>query len=770
MKSKDQTSLRSVTLKKTEEKKQDIINSSSQFSWTLIPATKLFKEISFSVFDTKNPMDVRRCIEDIEYNGELGQTPFRELWDKCVSINKEFFSKQQMEAEAKGGAVAPDRLASLKAFSNWSDLVIDEFKALIGGSKNQFLKADCQTTFSKTRGNVYDLVNILQKPEYMGMKFSTNKNDAFIDSQYSIYRQTIQAGAFKRLNDKSDVLMTANNDALKAIASGKRGIPKAPGPYDASVIPFKKIQTIIIDPNAKSMEKKLDNAVYALMVMGQVGKIDLYDSNYFKTLKAEMSATNKWYDDVLKKETIKLENQGCQAEFFKDGKKTNANLEITSGMENFKKLVTNPSVVDIWMQTNALLVLGDIVDTGSKNLAIKGKLDNSKLWIKRLKCGWNLFYKNLEKLNAAKIVPLDLRASNFSAFKVMVNDETEIITGPNSMDIDIKEEEKIYKKVRQMDKDHKWFKLEKINFGANDKLNWNTISYTPKLITVSFKSGFNMQFLDFNSAILACIKPTEAEYKTCAGAHASIVEYKDVMSYLEKVYLAMFKFKEDSVRAKTWRVMRTTISPFNSDIGDAQFYFQDFTVGKNKINLFKTMKEKAVEIFIASTINNAQVISMPYNNTYKYNDPKKCDDKATEIMGCWETKPGKFNELPNGSKMCDPKLDYDLPVRDLTNAAAVNTMLHIFIIGNSGQDLVPVKSGKLTGGILVWNRSMQQSDGKVYNNGFMRIIFSRLYVEVKFYEVRQNDQVMQIVGKFTISPSALPKEKETQDFLTGKCK
>ena len=245
LKSKDQTSLRSVTLKKTEEKKQ-VENSASQFSWTLIPATKLFKEISFSVFDTKNPMDVRRCLEDIEYNGELGQTPFRELWEKCVSINKEFFSKQQMEADAKGGAVAPDRLASLKSFSNWSDLLIEEYKALIGGSKNAFLKADCTGTFSKTRGNVYDLINILQKPEYMGMKFITNKNDAFIDSQYSIYRQTIQAGAFKRLNEKSDVLMAANNAALKVIAGAKRGIPKAPGPYDAAVIPFKKIQTIIV--------------------------------------------------------------------------------------------------------------------------------------------------------------------------------------------------------------------------------------------------------------------------------------------------------------------------------------------------------------------------------------------------------------------------------------------------------------------------------------------------------------------------------------------
>ena len=246
LKSKDLSSLRSVTsLKKTEEKKQ-IDGSSSQFSWTLVQATKLFKELSLTVIDAKNPMEVRRCTEDIEMNSDLGQTPFRELWDKCVSINKEFFSKQQMEADAKGGAVAADRLASLKSFSNWSEIVVGEFKALVGGSKNQFLKADCEVTFAKTRGNVYDLISILQKPEFMGMKFMTNKNDAFIDSQYSIYRQTIQAGAFKRLNDKSDVLMSAYNKDIKAVQGAKRGIPKAPGPYDGSVIPFKKIPVIIV--------------------------------------------------------------------------------------------------------------------------------------------------------------------------------------------------------------------------------------------------------------------------------------------------------------------------------------------------------------------------------------------------------------------------------------------------------------------------------------------------------------------------------------------
>ena len=122
------------------------------------------------------------------------------------------------------------------------------------------------------------------------------------------------------------------------------------------------------------------------MVMGQVGRVDLFAQNYFKTEKATVSQANEWYDKNLKKEKYTFENQSCKAEFFKDGAKKTANLDNEEGMERFKKLVINPNVADLWMKTNALLVLGDIVDTGSKNLNIAGKLDNQKLWIKRLKC------------------------------------------------------------------------------------------------------------------------------------------------------------------------------------------------------------------------------------------------------------------------------------------------------------------------------------------------------------------------------------------------
>lgn len=240
LKAKENTSLRSVTIDK------QVLGGSSQFTWTLVPAMRLFKEIALTTFESKNPQTIRQCVEDIENNSELGPTPYRELWEKCVQINKEYFSKVQMEQAAKGGVVAPDRLASLKAYSNWDDVLVSEFKALVGGSRNTFIKADCLPAFEKTRGSVMDFMAILQKPDYMGGKVVGGKDDQFIDSQYSIYRQTIAPGAFKRLNDASDKLMSAYRGEIKGLPPANRGIPKAPGPYDAQALKLTPVSFLIL--------------------------------------------------------------------------------------------------------------------------------------------------------------------------------------------------------------------------------------------------------------------------------------------------------------------------------------------------------------------------------------------------------------------------------------------------------------------------------------------------------------------------------------------
>merc|ERR1740139_219110 len=119
--------------------------------------------------------------------------------------------------------------------------------------------------------------------------------------------------------------------------------------------------------------KKLDNSVYAMMVFGQVGKIDLFASNYLKEKTAPtMTQANEWYDKYLKKETYNMENQTCVATFFKDGAKKEANLEAEEGMESFKKMILEGNVMTLWMKTNALVIIGDIVETGAKYLKVDG--------------------------------------------------------------------------------------------------------------------------------------------------------------------------------------------------------------------------------------------------------------------------------------------------------------------------------------------------------------------------------------------------------------
>lgn len=235
LKAKENTSLRSNTIKNSANQ-QVLGGPSSQYTWTMVPAMRLFKEVGLTIFNGQNPLEARKCLDDIENNSDLGATPYKNLWDQCVQINKEFFSKQQMEAQAKGGSIPQDRLASLKAFSNWDDLMIAEYKNLINHSRSDFMKKECIPQFAKTRGNVYDLLNILQKPEYMGNKVTGNKNQQFIDSQYSIYRRTIAPGSFKRLNDASDKIMSTYRHDLSVIQGQKRGIKESKSPYDQKAL------------------------------------------------------------------------------------------------------------------------------------------------------------------------------------------------------------------------------------------------------------------------------------------------------------------------------------------------------------------------------------------------------------------------------------------------------------------------------------------------------------------------------------------------------
>lgn len=198
------------------------------YAWQILPAMKLFKELALTIFDYTDALAGRKCVDAIE-RGDLGQTPYKELWDICVSINSEFFQKK--DAEQQKGAGAASNQLGYKNLDKWDEIIINEFKILIALTRNDYVKKDCEPLFSKMKGNVNDLINILNKPGYMGLKFNPAKNEQFITSQYSIYRQNLPTDAFKRINDASARMLLNYNNIIKGNDALARHIPNAPKLY-----------------------------------------------------------------------------------------------------------------------------------------------------------------------------------------------------------------------------------------------------------------------------------------------------------------------------------------------------------------------------------------------------------------------------------------------------------------------------------------------------------------------------------------------------------
>ena len=132
----------------------------------------------------------------------------------------------------KNGLGGPANTVGLNSLQNYDQILINEYKTLFESSRSAIMKTDCLPLFSKVRGNVYDLLDILKKPEYMGFKFTGTNNQQFISSQFSVYRQKLPANAFKKLNEASNNLMSNYKIGLDAINTQRRGIPKAPKLYD----------------------------------------------------------------------------------------------------------------------------------------------------------------------------------------------------------------------------------------------------------------------------------------------------------------------------------------------------------------------------------------------------------------------------------------------------------------------------------------------------------------------------------------------------------
>lgn len=437
-------------------------------------------------------------------------------------------------------------------------------------------------------------------------------------------------------------------------------------------------------------------------------------------------------------------------------------------------MLKNQQVIKLLSDSNGFVLLGDMIYIEQKFLTKSKKddvgvtLDYMDKWKQRLECGWNLFYKSLQSIGMLKITGSgNLRfGSENNKNSFYLYDNAELLAGNHSFDVDVYDEEKYVNALSSFSKLNPYVSMEKETFGAaaNKAL---VFTYTPKFITIAYPD-FKIQFLDFDSHIISCLKNDEAAYKECNKWNPSTIPFSDAVEYGKRFAEALEKFQADSESVKVWRVMRAHHPPLNSEDGDAMFYFTPVQLGNSKsLSVFEVMKAKKVNLFLGSHIHNAQVIAYPYSRVYKQPEAA-CAEPKIERWGCFKVEANVFNKNPVYQIACENNLVYNLPVKDRTDSSQSNEMLYIFITGNSGRIYDSLREGKKTDGVLLWSRATQNANKK-FNYGFSYYRFSKFQVEVEFYEVAEEGKVLNKGATFVVKGGKLPDTKAMESFMNNKC-
>ena len=476
-----------------------------------------------------------------------------------------------------------------------------------------------------------------------------------------------------------------------------------------------------------------------------------------------------------------ISNLGCKITL-KD-RATNQTVSVTDleqkeGLEHFNTMQKNQQVIKLLNEANGFVLLGDMIYPEQKFLTKSKKddvgvtLDYMDKWKQRLECGWNLFYKSLQSIGMLKITNSgnnsnlrfgnDNQKSNFYLY-----DNAELLAGNHSFDVDVYDEEKYIKALSSFSKQNPYISMDKETFGAAAQKSL-VFTYTPKFITITYPE-FKIQFLDFDSHLIACLRGDEVAYKECNKWNPSVIPYNDAVEYGKRFAEALEKFEPDSESYKVWRVMRAHHPPLNTEDGDAMFYFTPVKLGPGKnLSVFEVMKAKKVNLFLGSHIHNGQVVAYPYSRVYK-NPVASCVEPNVERWGCFKVEPNVFSKNPVYQSVCENNLIYNLPVKDRTDPSQVNDMLYIFITGNSGRIYDSLREGKKSDGILLWSRATQNAPKK-YNYGFSYYRFSKYQVEAEFYEVADEGRVLNKAATFVVKEGKLPDIKSMENFMNNKCK
>lgn len=473
----------------------------------------------------------------------------------------------------------------------------------------------------------------------------------------------------------------------------------------------------------------------------------------------------------MKKEVYDVTNVGCKITVTDSTNSTIVtDLEKNEGLVHFNTIINNPQASKLIRNTNGFVLLGDIIYTEQKYLTKpKGKdgvtLDYLDKWKQRIQCGWNLFYRSLESMNMMKINNKNnLKGGN--DFNFDLYDNAEILAGNHSFDVDVYSEENFLKSLNAYSKPNNYKSLDKDSYG--DFSNKNLVfTYTPRFITITYKD-FKIQFLDFNSHLISCMKGDETVYKECNKWNPSVIPFKDALEYTRRFYQAFDKFEDDTPKLKVWRAMRAHHPPLNTEDGDAEFYFSDTHIGDKKIQIRDLMKNKRINIFLGSHIHNAQVIAYPYSRVW-VKPAASCTESNTVRWGCFKADNNVFTKNPVYQSQCENNMIYDFPLKDRTDPSETNDMLYVFITGNSGRVFDSLKEGKKSDGILIWSRATQ-NDSNSFNYGFSYFKFDKYQIEAEFYEVADEGKTLNKAATFVIKEGKLPNADAMENYLNNKCK
>jgi len=218
-------SSKSISSVKTSEKEKQLGLLNEKYEYNFAQAYSLFKDVALKLFVVTKQGMLETCLELLNNNMTYQDALLKSLWTKMGEI----WDDQQMKnSDERSGKISP--LTTYTKLSNWKKILAGEFKNMIKYVNfEETLKNQCLSIYSDTPRNEFDLLAILSDSKYFGARYNIGKNDAFIDSMFSVHRDKLLPGSFEQLNKVSANFMKINSDQIQKILDGRSFIPSTPG-------------------------------------------------------------------------------------------------------------------------------------------------------------------------------------------------------------------------------------------------------------------------------------------------------------------------------------------------------------------------------------------------------------------------------------------------------------------------------------------------------------------------------------------------------------